>query len=558
MAETSGSTVVDFDRDIEIYAGEVDQFRAGAIPADRFKALAAARGVYEQRESGTYMLRVRLTGGVLTGSQGRLLARLGKRYANGPLHVTTRQNAQFHGLQLGDTPDVMRELRRSGLSSKGGGGNTVRTVVTCAHAGVCPAEVFDVTPHAEAISAYLLALPGSYSLPRKFKIACSGCSADCALAKVTDLGYVAEVRDALPGFALYCGGGMGAQSRVGDRLDEWIPATDALRAAEAARRLFDRLGDRTNRARARLRFAVERVGTHGFREAFQREFATTVVENVPVCRISSPLQYPVAETPPRVEAATPATAGLRTIRERVAGRVSVPLHVPLGLLPAEDLEVLAGVAEAFSDGGMLRTTREQSIMLRSVSVGKLPALAGALQAVRTPVIPPSLLERFVVCTGARICRLGLCWPRGMAAACADAVKAAGLEGMLDDTMVHISGCPNACGQHPLGAIGLCGAVLRHEDRSLPAYRISLGGAVAGTSAVFGKPIGIVPARAVPAALVALLRDGVEHRCPGESFMAYVGRQSPPHFAALLEPHRIVPSYAENPDYYGDWGAALSS
>lgn len=543
---------VDFALDIEAFARDVAQFSDGTIPPDAFKGLASRRGIYEQREGGTFMLRVRLTGGVLTADQARLFASLSRQYADGGLHVTTRQNIQFHGLRIGDTPEVMRRLKQGGLLSIGGGGNTVRTVVTCPYAGVCPSEIFDVTPYAQAITDFLLLLSGSYTLPRKYKIACSGCRADCAFARATDLGCIAEVRDSVPGFRLYAGGGMGSQSRPADLVRDWIPASEIIRVAETVRRLFDRLGDRTNRARARLRYAVERIGLPAFLENFEAELATVQADAIPSCEIATVLRRPTLAQAPVVEPATPARGGLRVVNQQQQGVVSIPLHVPLGLIPAADLEALASIAETFSGEAGLRATRDQNLILRSVPVTKLPALAEALQGLTTNMITPCVLEHFVTCTGATTCRLGLCWSRGVGKAAAAAIQAAGLGDLLQDQLIHVSGCPNACGQHPLGSIGLCGALLRHDGRSLPTYKVMLGGGDKESGAVFSKSAGMIPARAVPAALVALLQDYQANRQAAEPFLLYVERQQPGYFETLVKAHQAIPAFEGNPEFYSDW------
>jgi sulfite reductase (ferredoxin) len=245
-------------QDIEEHAYDVDRFLKGDLSASIMKARRVPRGIYEQRKNGTYMVRVRVPGGAISAAQTRALAAVASRYGSGTLHVTTRQDIQIHDVAIGQTPDIMRELFPVGLTSKGGGGNTVRNVTACPYAGICPAEHFDVTPSVVAVTEYLIGLAGSYNLPRKYKIAFSGCGADCALAQVNDLGFIAKVRDGQPGFSVCAGGGMGAESRVADRMEEWVAASEVVRIAEAVRRLFDRLGDRRNRRRARLRFARNR------------------------------------------------------------------------------------------------------------------------------------------------------------------------------------------------------------------------------------------------------------------------------------------------------------
>lgn len=185
-------------------------------------------------------------------------------------------------------------------------------------------------------------------------------------------------------------------------------------------------------------------------------------------------------------------------------------------------------------------------------VAKLPALAEALKTLVTQVVTPEMLEHFVTCTGATTCRLGLCWSRGVGKAAAAAVQEAGLGDVLRSLAIHVSGCPNSCGQHPLAAIGLCGALVRRDGRSLPAYKVMLGGGDKETGAVFSKSAGMIPARAVPAALVDVLRDYQGNRKADEPFLSYVERQPSGHFEALVKAHQTIPSYDEKPDFYSDW------
>jgi len=168
----------DLAADIDTYEQDVQRFEAGEIPIGVFKAKRVPRGVYEQRQDGTYMVRVRVAGGVFTNEQARELAGLSTEFGNGLLHVTTRQDVQLHGIAITDTPAIMRRLLAVGLTTKGGGGNTVRNITACPYAGICPHECFDVTPSSLAVTEYLIPLVGSYNLPRKYKIAFSGCAAD--------------------------------------------------------------------------------------------------------------------------------------------------------------------------------------------------------------------------------------------------------------------------------------------------------------------------------------------------------------------------------------------
>jgi sulfite reductase beta subunit-like hemoprotein len=336
-------------------------------------------------------------------------------------------------------------------------------------------------------------------------------------------------------------------------LQEWIPASEIVRVAETVRRLFDRLGDRTNRARARLRYVVEKLGMQTFREIYAAELEVVRADGaIPASPVISKVTVPAACQVPDVESVTTTAGVLRVVRQNQAGLVTVPLHVPLGVVAADDLDMLAGIAGQYSDERGLRATRDQNLLIRSVPESGLSRLMESLQALKTVQIVPSVLEHFVTCTGATTCRLGICSSRGVGKAVAEAFEEAGLRDLLQGLIVHVSGCPNSCGQHPLAALGLSGAQLRHEGHTVPMYKVMLGGGDHEAGAVFAKSAGALPARAVPGALVALLQDYQAHRKDAESFLAYVERQGIPYFELLLKPYQAIPSFADNPGFYSDW------
>lgn len=543
-------------QDIEQHAQDVDRFLKGELSASILKSRRVPRGIYEQRQNGTYMVRVRVPGGAISAVQVRALAGLASRYGSGMLHSTTRQDFQIHDVQIGQTPAIMRELFRAGLTSKGGGGNTVRNITACPYAGICPAERFDVTPYVVAVTEYLIGLPGSYNLPRKYKIAFSGCGADCALAQVNDLGFIAHVRDGQPGFSVYAGGGMGAESRVGARMEEWVPAVEVIRIAETVRRLFDRLGDRRNRRRARLRFAVERIGAEAFRGMLREAIQTAKGDRTPTCEITIDLTEAPAEPPGDYRALLTYAVGLDVLRQRQPGYVAVPLRLPLGQIPWKALAALADIAERFSAEKMLRATQDQNLLLRFVREADLDALRGECERVLgLDTGQQTAAQSFTTCTGAATCRLGLCLSQPAARACAEALDGAGLTAStLRAVDIRMNGCPNACGQHPIGTIGLFGAAHRVGERLVPAYRVLLGARRGEGRTRLGIFAGVVPARALPAFLADLLRDFQTGRERAETFADYFDRKCMRHFQSMLERHTQVPPYAEDSAFYRDWGS----
>lgn len=541
--------------DIEQHALDVDRFIKGDLSASIMKARRVPRGIYEQRRNGTYMVRMRLPGGALDAAQARVLAGVASRYGSGTLHATTRQDIQLHDVQIEQTPAILRELFRAGLTSKGGGGNTVRNVTACPFAGICPAERFDVTPYVVAVTEYLIGLPGSYNLPRKYKIAFSGCGADCALAQVNDLGFIASVRNGQAGFSVYAGGGMGAESRVADRMEEWVPAGQVVRIAEAVRRLFDRLGDRRNRRRARLRFAVERVGSEAFRGLLHETLQSVTADGAPASDFPVEIPGKPIAQPGDYRSLLEELGGLEVLRQRQPGYVAVPLRLPLGQMAWTTLEALAGLAERFSAEKTLRATQDQNLFLRFVSEKDLGALRAEIQSILGPdAIRPNATRAFTTCTGAATCRLGLCLSQPAAVACAAALDAAGLtQSTMQAVDIRMNGCPNSCGQHPIGTIGLFGAAQRVGERLVPAYRVLLGARRGEGRTRLGIFAGVVPAKTLPAFLVALLTDYQAGRAANETFADYFDRKGMGHFQSVLERHAAVADYAADPAFYRDWG-----
>lgn len=517
------------DADIDQFEDEVKKFQSGKSTPDEFKHQRTLWGIYEQRREATYMLRTRIPGGRLPASWARAIANLNRKYGGGRLHVSTRENIQFHDLALGSLPSLMRDLKLAGIGCKGGGGNTARNVVGCPLAGLCRNEQFDVTPCVQSVTRHLINEPGSFTLPRKFKVAFSGCAVDCALATVTDVGLIAHVHDGKPCFSVYGGGGMGGAPRLGEVLAEHLPAVDCVRAVEAVRRLFDRLGDRANRARARLRFAAARMAPGEFRSLFEREF-----EGISTAGGPCPGE---PGTRPGLDRATDASvspfSGSCRIPQRQSGRVSVLIAPAFGQMTSDELLVLASLAERFSAEKGLRATPSQKLLIPSVGENDLPELEKELTVLIPGFLAPGALSRIVACTGAATCRLGICHSQEAARAVAVALDGAMLsKELLRSIDIRLNGCPNCCGQHPVGDIGLSGVRQTREGQPVHAYRLHLGARRGEGRTRFGEWVGTVPSESLPGLIVALLRDFGGNAAPGESLSDYYDRRGRAHFQAL--------------------------
>jgi len=260
--------------EIESFEEEVAKLLKGDVSLDMFRPFRLQHGIYGQRQPGVQMVRIKIPFGGLSSNQLRVIAEMADRYATGVSHITTRQDIQLHFARVEDCGTIMRRLAEVGVTTREACGNTVRNVTACHLAGVCQGEVFDVTPYAKAVSAHLLRNPLNQSLPRKFKIAFSGCRHDCAMTPIHDLGFLAAKNpDGTIGFRVTAGGGLGSAPRIAFLLHEFMPMEDLLPTCDAMIKVFDNLGNRKNRNKARMKFVIEKLGFEEFKRRFEAEYA---------------------------------------------------------------------------------------------------------------------------------------------------------------------------------------------------------------------------------------------------------------------------------------------
>ncbi|MHC4061051.1 MAG: sulfurtransferase TusA family protein [Planctomycetota bacterium] len=483
-------------QDVLGYRKHVSRFVQGETSAVSFRAYRVPMGIYEQRAAGKYMVRIRIGAGLVLPYQLDRIAELSKTYGSGVVHVTTRQDIQVHEVDIKDTPDVLEGLLEVGLSARGGGGNTVRNVTACPRAGVCPKEEFDVAPCAVAVAEYLLQFRSSYNLPRKYKIVFSGCSEDCAFASVADLGFFAHVKNGQKGFAVYAGGGLGSNPAVAVKMEDFVNDNEVLKVAEALRRLFDQQGDRSNKHRARLRYALRRVGAEGFvklykgeREQLRREGLQGDIPQI-------------KDIGSRFESSGMAggsgdalSLGDNVLAEKTEGLFTVRLRVRVGNIPADDLVKIGRIAEKFGQG-LVRTTQLQDILITSVPGENIKGALGSLEELSIDV-SGNARPKIVACTGAATCKLGLCLSRNLADAISKELQEKKVSVANGDSVVRISGCPNSCGNHYIGHIAFEGKAKRINGRLMPFYSVLAGVKIGEGDTKLAEHLGDVPAKRIP-------------------------------------------------------------
>ncbi|MHB1458186.1 MAG: sulfurtransferase TusA family protein [Armatimonadota bacterium] len=539
--------------DTRAYRQEVNKYLVGDTSAVAFRAIRVPIGIYEQRENDTYMVRVRGASGLFLSDQVRAIARLAAEFGNGIVHVTTRQDLQIHRVMIENTPTVLEQLLKAGLSSRGGGGNTVRNISACPMAGVCINEVFDVTPYALALTEYLITNRANFNLPRKFKAAFSSCGEDCALASVADLGFFAHVKDGVKGFSVYAGGGLGANPALAIVIEDFIPAGAIFEVAESVKRLFDKYGDRTNRNKARLHFVVDRLGKDEFKRLYREELEQTRREGLSVPEIhqrdnnSTHDRKSVTHANNCIEFDNWKRKNVTAQKQDGLFAVKIPLR--LGDIGSLELDRLADVVNGIADG-TIRTTQGQNLQLRGIHESNLRELHTVLKGIDQRLAVTSSVT-CVACAGASTCKLGLCLSRGLSDAIDAEVKDIDLP---FNTSVRISGCPNSCGHHPIAQIGLYGAAVRVNGRLVPFYTILAGGKLSEGESSLARILGRVPARSVPGLLGEFLTSVSQNHQINESFDDLLKRWGIDFLRSLLPKHDVVPSYEESPEYYRDFGS----
>ncbi|WP_337286533.1 nitrite/sulfite reductase [Candidatus Methylomirabilis sp.] len=555
------------EEEIDTFDQFVQRFWNGEISPDEFKRFRLQNGIYGQRQDGEQMFRIKIPWGGLSAVQLELLAELAAKTQKGVGHVTTRQNIQLHFIKLEQVAGLMKSLASVGLTTREACGNTVRNVTIGHCAGVCPQELFDVTPYAAAVARFLLRNPMNQNLPRKFKIAFSGCPDDPGLTPIQDIGARAVTRFAEGkkerGFQLYVGGGLGPIPRLAELLEEFTPADRLLPTVAAIVRVFDRLGNREDRHKARMKFLLNKLGIEQFRALVCQErtglestmagqFPSLVMwEEVPPHRVSLVSAGSPVESDDPVYRRWRATS---VLPQRQAGYTMVHVRLELGDITAVQLRTLAFAAREFGDG-TVRSTNQQNFVLRWIPSERLSALYRVLGAVGLATPSAERLADVTACPGADTCQLGITSSRGLAAALG-ALFDDELKDLADETgiRIKISACPNSCGQHHLANIGLYGGAKKFNGRQVPTYEMLLGAKLAPDRARYAEPVARIAAKNIPGAVEAVLRVYQKERQDGESFNTFLDRYGLESVKVVLAPFTDLPPVSEAPDHYLDYNA----
>ena len=455
-------------------------------------------GLYHDKPKiGTFMLRVKIPGGVLQPDQLRAIGEISNTYGRGEGELTTRQNVQLHYLELGALPDVFDRLHAAGLTSAGACGDTVRNITGCPVAGLAHDELFDPTPVLEEAAAFFYGNPDYSDLPRKHKIAITACADACAAPEINCVALVGAIREGEEGFGVLVGGGLSSVPRIARDLGIWVPKAEAVTVLAAVLDEWrEDLRYRVSRVKARLKFMVDDLGPEGIRQRVERRLD----------RRFDDFTLP----------ALPRPSNHLGVHEEWVG---VPVH--LGLITGDQLIGLAGL------GHEVRITRQQNLVL----VGN--ADVDALAQLGLPVDAGELRGDAIACTGEPHCNFSVTETKSRMDGLVRLLEDRFPRGSLDGLRLHLDGCPHACAQHWVGDLGFQGRTVRDDEgKRRQAYDVYLRGSLDRPAAIARPVFRRVPSDELDDAVVGLVSGWVERRSAGETFRAWCDRTTDDELAEL--------------------------
>jgi len=460
-----------------------------------------------------FMVRIRIPNGIMTSRQLRAVADLTRLHANGIADLTVRQNIQLHWVTIESLPEVLDGLWQVGLNTTGACGDVVRNVTGCPVAGVDADEIIDASPFVLEASQLLAGNKDFYNLPRKFKISIAGCHSWCSYPEINDIGLTAITRNAggkrEVGFSLRVAGGLSAEPYLAARLNAFIRQDQVGPVIKGIAELFrDSEVLREHRERARMKFLFLRHGWTA--ERFQEELEQ---------RIGFRLDLSAEEHAP--DDVYRDHVGIHA--QKQSGLSYVGAVVLRGRITADQMKSAADLAERYASGE-LRATNMQNLLIVNVPTINTDALARELDAIGFQVSGSAFARGTVACSGTEFCKLAITETKSFSRWLVEEMEER-LPGFDQHLKLHVTGCPNSCGQHWIADVGIEGKKIKVGDQLADAYYFCVGGAL-GLHQSTARPVGYrCLATNVPDALERLLGRYLADREPSENLRRFFARHS---------------------------------
>jgi len=568
IEDVPGHIIPILEREFDDFDTESTRFLRGDLDGEEFTKFRLKQGVYGQRQPDRQMVRVKLPLGGVTPRQLEAFADGIEKYV--PLrkgHITTRQNIQMHHVPLEDAAKLIRELGDAGLSSREGCGNTMRNVTGDPRAGTLSGEVFDITPYAGAYVRYFVRHPTTQAMPRKVKTAFAATDADNAITRIHDVAFLPRIRDGVRGVEMRVGGGTSIMPRLAPTLYEFVELDNGeyLKVTEACMRIFDRQDWlRVNRARARIKVLVDKIGIDEFRALVEEELRGDWVKerDFSLDRIVFEHDEEANAPAPRTDHASPngdhrefdRFLDTNVQRQRQRGFSTVEVNVRRGDLDPGQFRGLAEIIGEYS-GGYARTTVHQNLILRWVRDEAVYEVWRALCGLSLGEAGADEITDVVSCPGTDSCKLGITSSMGLNQAIHERLVQMEINDELTRRIhIKMSGCPNGCGQHHIANIGFYGASIKAGGHAIPAYIPHIGGAYEGGEVRYGQRLKArLPAKRVPDAIERWVRFYQEKREPNEAFNAFAQRAGTKSFEELVSDLALPVEFnLENMNHFIDW------
>ena len=562
--------------DLDYTQSLINQFKAGEIQAGQLKSNRVPMGIYEQRKNQHYMLRLRCAGGLVTPEQLAKIAFVGHQLSTSHLHVTTRQEIQIHNVDIEDAIPALKKLEKVGISSAGGGGNTVRNMMVDDRSGLTADEEFDVYPYVEELTSRLIAEKDSFTMPRKYKVAIDTSVATANYSYIADLGLQARIKDGQRGFRVLIAGSAASNAHTGWEVFDFLPEKDLYRAAKALKNWFHKYGNRRNRHKARMRYVFYKYGTEEAKRLYLEEFEELKKDgSIDFEAPALPLEHhkpsfsPLSEKEVKSEERRVKNSSdffdseaFETWKRRYAHKQTNAEGLKENLWYAyiplrhgnNSTDFFAEVAEYLCNYGndVIRFTKKEQIQVRNIPEEYLTNIYAFFKKLGVYQIDyPVVVTNLTCCTGADTCRLGICLPKGAIDGIAKQLLNSDLNlDAIPDFELRMNGCTNICALATWGDLGFSGRVGRVGDDPYPAYTIWLP--VKGKHEIDLQQ-GYIAAKKIPAFVEDYLRDVIAEQANYADYYDYVAKRGVNIVKKLIAKYKEVAPYSEEPDTFFDFG-----
>lgn len=544
--------------DLDYTQSLIDQFKAGEIQAGQLKSNRVPMGIYEQRKNQHYMLRLRCAGGLVTPEQLAKIAFVGHQLSTSHLHVTTRQEIQIHNVDIEDAIPALKKLEKVGISSAGGGGNTVRNMMVDDRSGLTADEEFDVYPYVEELTSRLIAEKDSFTMPRKYKVAIDTSVATANYSYIADLGLQARIKDGQRGFRVLIAGSAASNAHTGWEVFDFLPEKDLYRAAKALKNWFHKYGNRRNRHKARMRYVFYKYGTEEAKRLYLEEFEELKKDgSIDFEAPELPLEHHKPNFPP-LKAPTDFETWKRRYAHKQTNAEGLKENLWYAYIPLRhgnnSTDFFAEVAEYLGNYGndVIRFTKKEQIQVRNIPEEYLTNIYAFFKKLGVYQIDyPVVVTNLTCCTGADTCRLGICLPKGAINGIAKQLLNSDLNlDAIPDFELRMNGCTNICALATWGDLGFSGRVGRVGDDPYPAYTIWLP--VKGKHEIDLQQ-GYIAAKKIPAFVEDYLRDVIAEQANYADYYDYVAKRGVNIVKDLIAKYKEVAPYSEEPDTFFDFG-----